>query len=592
MRLTPEQHEEMKQLCPSIEYTDGQKIEFSDFSKLSTEMLTYMEGDIELTAEFYHFLKGLASYPVDNVITLEQAIASIIQKQTDNGFHFNMEKARNLNMRMLKDKFTIERRLAKTFKPRDFITSKSENVGKLRPVKKYMASTRDLLSANTPLLRFKNGKLKIPAKSKYKWFSIPTIMYIREERIGIKVKKFNPSSRDHIKIWLKEMYNFEFKTYTAKGSAKVDGAELIALGDYGKDLKSYLKLAKDISQLGGTENSLIEKCDPITQSIHGRVDTIGAATHRATHSGPNLAQIPSDGEFRGLFDTPSNMTLVGADLANIEIRVLAHYLAPYDNGQYAAAVLSKDMHWYHAKVAGFWTEDDRDWPDDDHADQRTTAMKAARTQSKSFFFGYLYGQGDTIRGNILWFDGCLPDYTDKEYNAAKKRVERRVNEEDLFPLRKDQYVRYNEQLILETIYGKRVADTFLEKMTGIKELIKDCATQSKEKGTITAIDGRELYSRSPHSALNLLLQGSAGVIAKQWAVNFHKLAAEAGLVYGTDWYQSAFIHDEYQCPAIKDKATQLGDIIVNGCSMIQEQFDMNLVIAADYSIGPSWAETH
>ena len=250
------------------------------------------------------------------------------------------------------------------------------------------------------------------------------------------------------------------------------------------------------------------------------------------------------------------------------------------------------MHWYHAKVAGFWTKDDREWPDDAHADQRTKEMIAARTQSKGFFFGYLYGQGDTIRGNTLWFDGCLPDYTDKEYDAAKKRVEKRVNDEGLFPLRKDQYVTYNKQLILETIYGKRVADTFLERMTGIKELIKDCAKQSKDKGTITAIDGRELYSRSPHSALNLLLQGSAGVIAKQWAVNFHKLAADAGLQYHTDWYQSAFVHDEYQCPCIKGKEDILGKAMVDGCLMIQSQFDMNLKIQADYAFGESWADTH
>ena len=37
----------------------SQKIDFSDFSKLSTEMLAYLDGDIELTAEFYHFLLAL-----------------------------------------------------------------------------------------------------------------------------------------------------------------------------------------------------------------------------------------------------------------------------------------------------------------------------------------------------------------------------------------------------------------------------------------------------------------------------------------------------------------------------------------------------
>ena len=379
----------------------AQKIDFTDFSKLSEEMLTYMEGDIELTKELHEFLIALPNYPKQNVIGLEQSIASIIQKQTDAGFHFDIEKARNLNMVMLRDKFVIERNLAKTFKPKEFLVGSSPNQGQLRDVKTYFTSTSQLFQPNVPLKRFKNGKLKMPAKSKYKWFTNPTSMVLIPTKIGVQTRKFNPSSRDHIKRWLKDLYNFEFTTFTEKGSAKVDGDELESIGANGADLRTYLKLAKDISQLGGTENSLIGKFDPSTNSIHGRVDTIGAATHRATHSGPNLAQIPADGAFRSLFNAPPGWKLVGADLANIEIRVLAHYLAPYDNGAYAEAVLSKDMHWFHSKVAGFWTEDDRDWPDDDHAHERTPEMKNARSLSKAFFFGYLYGQGSSIRGNTL-----------------------------------------------------------------------------------------------------------------------------------------------------------------------------------------------
>ena len=33
-------------------------------------------------------------------------------------------------------------------------------------------------------------------------------------------------------------------------------------------------------------------------------------------------------------------------MSNItEVRILAHYLYPYDKGKYAEAVLSRDMHW-------------------------------------------------------------------------------------------------------------------------------------------------------------------------------------------------------------------------------------------------------
>ena len=122
--------------------------------------------------------------------------------------------------------------------------------------------------------------------------------------------------------------------------------------------------------------------------------------------------------------------------------------------------------------------------------------------------------------------------------------------------------------------------------------VKDCQKQSKETGYIIAIDGRKLVSRSPHSALNLLLQGSAGVVAKKWMVNYHELAATKGMPHKKDWGQCAFIHDEFQCTCIESKASALGDILVEGCNMIQKQFNMALPIEADFVIGDNWAQTH
>ena len=133
-----------------------------------------------------------------------------------------------------------------------------------------------------PLGKYKNGRIKLPAKTKYKWFTEPHTLYY-EEKYGeyqpIKLTKFEGTD-NQIKVWLKRLHNFEFKTFTEKGTVKVDRVELETLGEYGKDLRTYLKLKKDLSQLGGTENSLIATCSPKDQSIHGRVNTIGAATHR------------------------------------------------------------------------------------------------------------------------------------------------------------------------------------------------------------------------------------------------------------------------------------------------------------------------
>lgn len=139
-----------------------------------------------------------------------------------------------------------------------------------------------------PLERFKNGKLKLRGKKYYKWFTEPHSLYI-EEKDGqfqnIKLTKFEGTD-NQIKTWLKRMYDFSFNSYTKKGSVKVDRKQLQSLGDYGQHLTRYIKLKKDISQLGGTDNSLIKQYNPATGAIHGRIDTLGAATHRSTHSSP------------------------------------------------------------------------------------------------------------------------------------------------------------------------------------------------------------------------------------------------------------------------------------------------------------------
>lgn len=318
-------------------------------------------------------------------------------------------------------------------------------------------------------------------------------------------------------------------------------------------------------------------------------------TGNSTHSSPNLAQIPSDESFRKLFTAPDGWSFVGADLANIEVRILAHYLYPYDKGKYAEAVLSRDMHWYHAKLAGFWPHDDRDWPPDSEAHLRTPEMKAARTASKTFFFAFLYSAGDTVRGHTLWKDGCLPSFSAEEYSSARKRVEARLKPIEgrmYFPLKKDQYILYDESLILKTIYGKRIADTFLANLSGLPELIADCQSQSRTAGYLKALDGRLLYSRSPHSSLNLLLQGGAGIVAKRWGVNYHQLCRSSGIIHGTHFCQQAFIHDEYDCRALDDYAHPLASCLEAGAAQVTTDLSMNLPIKADAKVGRNWYDCH
>lgn len=75
-------------------------------------------------------------------------------------------------------------------------------------------------------------------------------------------------------------------------------------------------------------------------------------------------------------------------------------------------------------------------------------------------------------------------------------------------------------------------------------------------------------------------------------VNYHHLAKEKGLQLGTDYWQSAYVHDEYQCPCLPHLADTLGECLEAGASKVTFDFNMNIPIRANYSVGQTWADTH
>ena len=299
------------------------KIEFHDFSHLTSDMITYMEGDVQITKDLYYTLLKADNYPTQQVIDLEHDVARIVAVQQDYGFKFNVPKARELNKKLLREKFVLERELAKTFKAMYIKDGPVQTTNNAIRRKVFIEDTNysiPRLSPVKPLYTFfKNGRIKLPAKTKYKYFDVPHkfhYMYKEGEYQNIKLTKFEATD-NQIVHWLKRMYDFDFTTYTQKGNIRVDRDDLEALGDYGKQLRRLMKIKKDQSQLGG-DNGLIANTRP-DGTITTRIDTNGTATGRFTSSGSkfkkgqedirikgvNLNQIPAQVEFRELFDAPT-----------------------------------------------------------------------------------------------------------------------------------------------------------------------------------------------------------------------------------------------------------------------------------------------
>jgi len=208
------------------------------------------------------------------------------------------------------------------------------------------------------------------------------------------VTDFNPGSRKQIAERLIEK-GWKPTKYTEKGSVIVDETTLEGL-DFpeAKAIAEYLMLQKRIAQI----ESWLEAVKDDGR-VHGRVITNGAISGRATHMSPNMAQVPNmdavyGKECRALWTVDEGNALVGVDLAQLELRCLAHYMQDDD---YTTTLLSGDIHEKNREAAGLST----------------------RGEAKRFGFAFLYGAGGAKIGQIL---GCSPQEGQAVINRYLKAI--------------------------------------------------------------------------------------------------------------------------------------------------------------------------
>ena len=337
-----------------------------------------------------------------------------------------------------------------------------------------------------------------------------------------RLKTFNPGSRDHIAWILKTFDGYKDETTTTSGKTKIDETTLKNHGT-GLSLQFY-RILEITKSLGMISEGANAWLKLCTSAsrIHHHC-SVGCATFRMAHNKPNLAQVPSGPEFRRLFTATPGQVMVGADLSGIELRMLAHYLARYDGGRYADILLNGDIHQVNADKIGI-----------------------TRKLVKNVTYAFLYGAGDVKIG--LTYDKQLPP------NKAKKK-------------------------------GAEIRAAYVAAIPGLDDLLAAIKVAG-DRGYVKAIDGRKVLLDSPHKALNFLLQGSAGVIAKRWLViaNHH--------THDICCSQLAFIHDElqYECHGLH--ADRLASSLVHSAREAGEYYKLRCPIDAESKIGDNWADVH
>lgn len=511
----------------------GKKV---DFSVWTQEMQDYCEQDVAVTAMLLHLIESKKYSPF--ALWLEHAVAFIIAEQERNGVPFDEQAAAALYAELVQKRLDLETECKGLFAPW-LARSGGETVPK-----------RD------------NKRRGITAGAPYQ---------------NLKEVTFNPGSRQHIARCLITKHGWKPETFTSQGDPEINEVVLSNLSyPEAKTLTRYLLVQKRIGQLAEGKEALMKKV--VAGRIHGEMTTNGAVTGRGTHQHPNLGQVPKvkvnkkkevlkgeaggwGWEFRGLFRALQHgWKFVGADASGLELRMLGHFMARWDGGNYAKEVVEGDVHSINTRALGI---DSRD-------------------KGKTWFYAFVYGAGDLKLG--------------KSVGVSEEEIGRYKNNKGLWSHCVGRQARKGKPTdaltIAWIIKGGLLRAKFLKNLPALGSLVEACKAKCKAQGYIIGLDKRVLHTRSEHSTLNTLLQSAGALVCKLWLVLLHRALLRRGYRPGLDYQQVLWVHDEVQLYVREEVADEIGRSAKATIKQVGEYFGLKVPLDGESKVGNSWAETH
>jgi len=179
---------------------------------------------------------------------------------------------------------------------------------------------------------------------------------------------------------------------------------------------------------------------------------------------------------------------------------------------------------------------------DIHSANQKLAGLESRNQAKTFIYALLYGAGDEKLGSVV---------------RGSKRD------------------------------GAKLRKRFFDNLPAFKHL-KDRVGRAASKGFLKGLDGRKLYVRSEHAALNTLLQSAGAIVMKQAMVNLNRLIRLNTL----DAHFVCNVHDEWQIEALEKQSDAVGQLGVDAIRRTGEELELFCELDGEYKIGDNWSETH
>jgi DNA polymerase I-like protein with 3'-5' exonuclease and polymerase domains len=179
---------------------------------------------------------------------------------------------------------------------------------------------------------------------------------------------------------------------------------------------------------------------------------------------------------------------------------------------------------------------------DIHTKNQIAAGLQTRPQAKTFIYAFLYGAGAAKIGSIVG-------------GGARE--------------------------------GETLIKSFLDNTPALKTLRAKVEGMA-EKGYLPGLDGRKLFVRSPHSALNTLLQSAGAIVMKKAMI----ILGDYIQNYRIDAHFVVNVHDEWQLEVLEKDADRVGQLAVEALEETTKELDLFCPLTGEYKVGSTWADTH
>lgn len=477
-----------------------------DWSQWSQEMEDYCVQDVEVTEAVYNQLKKELRGCSKDAVDLEHWSQAVLEHQRMKGFKLDVDLA-------LTTKTAIDREYL-------------EIIGKLQQV----FPPRKVITGEWTAKRTKDGDINKVSKRIIKSGCVEHIEGDRYYKV--EYKEFCIDSPSEIVARLEGYW----KPYmlTPGGAPKVCEENLNTLKEDAPPELQLIKRCKVLKSRSTLIQSYLDACGDDGR-VHGQVVSIGAGTHRMAHRNPNSGNIPSKGIYgevcRQMFTVCPGRKLVGCDAANIQFRILAHYLK---NDELIDQIVNKDMHYYFSQMYGL-NPKDREYDSSDHD------LVAGRKKGKTCTFAIIMGAGVGKIGQIL--------------GSAEK--------------------------------GREAFDNLKKNIKGWTKFHKEIEYRAG-LGYFIGLDGRKVPLKSAHFGMSSYLQAGEAIIMKRAMVESFKEIKKKGL----DAFQVAVVHDEMQYDCAEDCAEEVGNILRKHIIEAGEYYKLCCPLDGEYVIGNNWLETH